>query len=144
VTETHARRAIGALAAVGAVISAYLVSVRATGGTPVCATGGCETVQSSQYSELAGIPVATIGLLGYPLLVAAAAARGPLAAAAGLFLALVAAAFSAYLFVVQVAVIDAICQWCVASEIVSALIVPLAIVRVRTAGTAPATCPKNP
>ena len=143
-TEARARQAIGVLAAVGAAISAYLVSVRATGGTPVCATGGCETVQSSQYSELAGIPVATIGLLGYLLLVATAAPRGALAAAAGLFLALVAAAFSAYLFVVQFAVIDAICQWCVASEVVSALILPLAILRVRVAATAPAARPKNP
>jgi uncharacterized membrane protein len=142
VTETHARQAIGALAVVGAAISAYLVSVRATGGTPVCATGGCQTVQSSDYSELAGISVAALGLLGYVLLVSTAAARGPLAAAAGLFLALVAAAFSVYLFVVQVAVIDAICQWCVASEIVSALILALAIVRVRVAATA--ARPKNP
>jgi uncharacterized membrane protein len=149
VTESRARAATGVLALVGAAISAYFVAVRATGGVPVCATGGCELVQGSEYSELGGIPVATIGLAGYLLFAATAAVRGPLAAATGLFLALVAAAFGVYLLVVQVAVIDAICQWCLASEVVSFLLLPLAILRVGAvnAGAAtalPAGRPKNP
>ena len=36
-----------------------------TGGALVCSTGGCETVQSSAYAEVLGVPVAALGLIGF-------------------------------------------------------------------------------
>ena len=45
-----------------------------TGGELVCSTGGCETVQSSSYAEVLGVPVAALGLLGFLGLLAAALA----------------------------------------------------------------------
>ena len=37
-------------------------------GTLACGTGGCETVQLSQWSRFGGLEVSLIGLLGYAVL----------------------------------------------------------------------------
>ena len=60
------RRAIASLALLGLAISAYLTWVHYAGIEPVC-TGisDCERVQSSDYAELIGIPVAVLGVVGY-------------------------------------------------------------------------------
>ncbi len=55
------------LAVLGALISAYLTWTHFAGLVPVC-TGsgeGCETVQSSRYATIVGIPVALLGLVAY-------------------------------------------------------------------------------
>ena len=55
----------GAVALAGLAIAAYLTVVHYAGGEPVCAVAhGCATVQQSDYAQLAGIPVALLGLLG--------------------------------------------------------------------------------
>ena len=64
-----------AVALFGAAISAYLLYARYADASIVCATGGCETVQSSRYAEVTGLPVAGLGLLGFLTLAVAAAAR---------------------------------------------------------------------
>jgi uncharacterized membrane protein len=43
--------------------------------------------------------------------------------------AVVGAVFSAYLVCVQIAVIDAICQWCVASDVLMAILATVCVVR---------------
>ena len=130
-------RRIGALSAtlavVGAAITGYLLYVRGTGATLACATGGCETVQSSRYSEIFGVPVAAVGLAGYAALFLTAVAVGERARLAHAVLALGAFAFSAYLLVVQGAVIGAFCDWCLAGDVVVTCIAALAIVRLRCA-----------
>jgi len=133
VTDRRVRAAIAVLALVGAGIAAYLVYVHARGIAPVCGTGGCEKVQTSSYAELAGIPVATLGLLAYLTIFASALVRGPAAAAVGLAVSLAGAAFALYLLVVQIVVIDAICIWCVGSDVVIGLLAVLAVARIRTA-----------
>jgi uncharacterized membrane protein len=50
--------------------------IGAVGGALVCPTGGCETVQSSSYAELLGVPVAAVGLVGFLAILGAALARG--------------------------------------------------------------------
>jgi uncharacterized membrane protein len=40
-------------------------------------------------------------------------------------------AYAAYLLVVQLAVIEAVCTWCVASDVVVTLLAALAVVRLR-------------
>ena len=128
-TDRRVRAAIAALALVGAGIAAYLVYVHARGIAPVCGTGGCEKVQSSSYSEVAGIPVATLGLVAYLTIFASALVRGPAAAAVGLAVSLAGAVFAVYLLVVQIAVIEAICIWCVGSAICMALLAGLSAAR---------------
>jgi uncharacterized membrane protein len=129
VTERTVRAAIAVLALAGAGVAAYLTATKLSGAAPVCATGGCETVQSSRYSELAGVPVALLGLLGYLLLLGTAAVRDDLAAALGAAIALGGAVYAGYLLYVQASVIDAYCQWCLTSDVLLALLVPLTLLR---------------
>jgi len=131
VTDRRVRVAIAVLALAGAGIAAYRVYGRARGIAPVCTCGGCEKVQSSSYAEVAGIPVATLGLVAYLTIFVSALVRGPAAAAAGLAVSLAGAAFAVYLLVVQIAVIEAICIWCVASDVVIGLLAVLAVARIR-------------
>jgi uncharacterized membrane protein len=124
-----------ALAAVGAAIAGYLLYVRFTGGILACATGGCDTVQHSRYAELFGVPVAALGLAGFVGLLAAALKRGEWARLAQATLALAGFFFGGYLLYVEVVVIDAICQWCVASDVLTTAIAALALQRLRAGAT---------
>jgi uncharacterized membrane protein len=119
-------KAIAGLALLGLAISAYLTWVHYAGIEPVC-TGisDCERVQSSEYAELVGIPVAVIGVVGYAAILASLKMRVEVTA----LLAYVAVAFSAYLTWAEVFRIEAICQWCVASALVSLAIAVLATLR---------------
>ena len=64
-SERSLRLASAVIAALGAAITVYLLYVRQTGGALACSTGGCETVQSSSYAEVLGVPVAALGLVGF-------------------------------------------------------------------------------
>ena len=109
------RRVSLAVAGLGLAIAAYLTVVHYSGGTSVCAIAhGCATVQKSAYAELAGVPVALLGLLGY-IAIVASLARDARTATAGL--AFAGFGFSAWLTYVEVAELHAICIWCVASAL---------------------------
>jgi uncharacterized membrane protein len=77
---------------------------------------------SSSYSHLFGINVAVFGIGGYVLLLAAAFLRGDGARLGGFALALVGFGFSAYLTYLELFTIEAICQWCVSSAVLMALL----------------------
>jgi uncharacterized membrane protein len=126
------RRAIAASAAVGAAVAAYLTVVHYTHTSPICTSGGCEKVQHSSYAELAGVPVAVLGLVAYVALLGTAAVRGVNAALAGVVIALVGVAFSGYLLWAQIARIHAICQWCVGNDAIAALVAVLCVARLLT------------
>ena len=130
-SERSVRVASAVLAALGAAISAYLLVVRETGAALVCSTGGCETVQSSSYAEVLGIPVAALGLIGFLGLLVASLGRGEWARLAQATLALAAFLFGVYLLAIQVFVIGALCQWCLATDVLTTAIVTLALVRLR-------------
>ena len=77
------------VALAGLAIAGYLTVVHYAGGAPVCAIAhGCETVQQSRYAELAGVPVALLGLLGYAAILASLARDGEAARTVTAFLAL--------------------------------------------------------
>lgn len=107
------------LATFGVGVAAYIAIAEADGGSPVCLAGGggCATVAASSHSELAGIGVAAIGVFGYLLLLVAALLRGDLGRMAGFGLALIGFGYSVYLTYLELFVIEAICQWCVASAV---------------------------
>jgi uncharacterized membrane protein len=114
----RARRVLlGALAIVGLLISAYLSWVHYMGVVPVCVggSGGCESVQSSSYAAIFGVPVAVIGLVGSSSVLFSASLRGEVSIYLGFLVALVGTLFSAYLTYLELFVIHAICEWCVAS-----------------------------
>ncbi|MGA8218952.1 MAG: vitamin K epoxide reductase family protein [Solirubrobacterales bacterium] len=130
-SERHLRIAAAVLALVGIGVATYIVIADSGGGAPKCLAGGngCETVADSHYSHLAGINVAVFGVFGYVVLLAAALAPGDPGRFGGFLSALVGFGFSAYLTYLELFVIDAICQWCVASAVVMALSLAVAAAR---------------
>jgi uncharacterized membrane protein len=133
------RRVTAVLALIGAAIAGYLTWVHYAGLQPVCVGGGggCEKVQSSRWAELAGVPVAVLGLAGYVAILASLVLPEEPGALAAAFLSLVGFGFSAWLTYVEIEKIDAICQWCVASAIVMTALALVSVARLlRGAGRA--------
>lgn len=129
--EGTLRRIATFVAAFGIGVAAYIAIASAEGGAPACLAGGggCETVAASSHSELAGISVALIGVVGYALLLGTALAHGDLARLAGFGLALVGFGYSVYLTVLELFVIEAICQWCVVSAVLMTVLFGVNTVR---------------
>ncbi len=130
--------AIVVLGLIGAAISAYLLSVKLSGGTAVCPIGGgCETVQESSYATLLGIPVAAYGL-AYSIAVTIAGLvwwrtgerRALIVAYA---LGVLGTLFEAYLVYLELFVIKAICAWCVAYGVTVVAGLVLAAIAMRRA-----------
>jgi uncharacterized membrane protein len=128
------RVAAGCVALAGMALAGYLTWVHYDEAALVCvAGGGCETVQQSSYAELAGIPVALLGLLGYAAIFAFALWDTPNARLGAAALAVVGLAFSLYLIVLQLFVIDAVCVWCLANDVLIApALAVLTALRLRT------------
>ena len=79
-------------------------------------------MQDSSYAELAGIPVALLGLGAYLAVLALVAWDSDLARTLAAAIALSAVGFAAYLVTLQAFVIDAWCVWCLVNDLV---VVPL-------------------
>src|SRR3989337_87948 len=126
------------LAVVGLTDSLYLSWVKVSGKYALCGPiGDCESVNSSKYSEIAGIPIAFLGVGAYlvilvllflesrgnfwmeysPLLVFGISLAGGL--------------YSAYLTYLEIYVIRAICEFCVLSAVVLLLMLTLSGFRLR-------------
>src|SRR5690349_2156972 len=113
----HPGLILAVLDVVGLGIALYLSVVELQGGVPACGVlKGCEEVARSEYSRIAGIPVAVFGVaLSLVLLTLALAwwrtdLYALLLAHYGLSLAGV--LFEAYFLTLQVFVIGAVCIWC--------------------------------
>jgi uncharacterized membrane protein len=139
------RAAAIACAVLGLGIAGYLTYVHYAGISPVCEIAhGCEKVQTSQWSKLAGVPVALLGLIGYTAILAALLAPGEAALTAAAGAALVGWGFSAYLTYREVFTIDAICIWCVASAILMTALAALTVARLLVADAPqPAAPPRS-
>jgi uncharacterized membrane protein len=137
VSDRSLRLAVALLALVGLGIAAYLTYARYAHATIVCTTGGCETVQSSKYAEVLGIPVAVLGLVGYAGILATAFSPGERARVIGAALALGGLVFSVYLVFVQLIAIGAFCVWCLGSDLVMLLLVAATVARLRPGQPAP-------
>ena len=125
------RGAAAGLALAGAGIAAYLTWAHLTDTAPVCSTGGCETVQHSRYAELAGIPVAALGLLAYVVILGLVLRDTPTLRVVAAALAAVALTFNVYLLALQLFVIDAICTWCVGNEAIALALAGVTALRAR-------------
>jgi len=124
------------VAALGAVNALYL-SVNKLMHRPVfCGgSGNCETVANSPYSEIAGIPIALLGLGAYLVILLLLyletrsefwQENSPLA----LFgITLIGVIYSAYLTYLELWVIYAICPYCVVSAILMLILFVVAIIR---------------
>jgi uncharacterized membrane protein len=116
-SEKALRIVAAVIATAGIGVATYITIADSGGGAPACLAGGhgCATVAKSSYSHIAGINVSVFGIVGYVLLIAAAATPGDAGRFGGFVLALVGFGFSAYLTYLELFVINAICQWCVTS-----------------------------
>lgn len=129
------RQTIALLALAGFFVALYLWLYKiGAAGELKCGTGDCETVQTSRWAELLGIPVAFYGVVGYAVLLAVALVglqpawlgrRGPTLLLAAL--ATTGMAFSAWLTYLELFVIHAICRWCVASAVIMTVIWGVAV-----------------
>ena len=117
------RLGVALVAAAGAAVAGYLTYVHYRPAALICTGGGgCEAVQESSYAEIAGIPVALLGLLAYIAVLGLVAWDSELARTLAATIALSAVGFAVYLVVVQAFVIEEWCVWCLVNDLV---VVPL-------------------
>lgn len=122
-SEAALRRAGAALCLAGIGIAGYLTYVHYAGLRPICGIShGCETVQTSSYARLAGVPVALLGLLTYALVLTTRTLADQRAQLASYVLTLIGFGFSLYLTYRELFTIHAICSWCVSSAVVFTLL----------------------
>lgn len=129
-------RALIALAVVGLLVSIYMTIYKLTSNNAMClGSGDCSTVNASKYSEVNGFPVASIGILGYAAILATLYFEKRKKnfrenSALILFgLALTGFIFSVWLVYVEIALLKALCPFCVASQIAMTLIFIIAVAR---------------
>ncbi len=93
---------------------------------PPCSIGGCETVLTSRFATLAGVPISLIGVIGYVvmtllLLLAIEKRSGQLLRVVALLSAL-SFAVSMVLVAIQIFTLHAICLYCMGSAITSTIL----------------------
>jgi uncharacterized membrane protein len=138
------RRAMTVLALLGIALATYLTIVHYAGLKPACTAGqACIKVQTSQWSELAGVPVALIGLIGYILIVGALLAPDrEETRLAVLGLTMVGFGFSAYLTYRELFSIHAICEECATSAVFMTILLVCAVYRYLTVDDTAAPAPQ--
>jgi uncharacterized membrane protein len=137
VSDRLLRLGVLLVAVVGIVVASYLTYVHYRPEALICTgSGGCETVQDSKYAVLAGVPVAVLGLSAWIAVLVLTIWNSELARTVTAAIALGALGFVAYLVILQLFVIDAICAWCMANDV---LLVPvlavLALLRIKPASS---------
>jgi len=130
---------VAALALAGVFVGLYLTLYKlGIIGELTCTIGSCETVNTSKWSTLAGIPVAAWGVLFYidVFAIAMVGTSARLEENLAISIALVAQAafgvfFSAWLTYLELFVIDAICIWCVGSALIVTAILIVSVLDLR-------------
>lgn len=125
------------LSVLGLLDSIYLSWLKLTNNTAMCANiGDCDAVNSSVYAEIYGIPIAILGALAYLMIIGVVLfGERIFGESDGLILfglSLVGFLYSAYLTYIEVAVIHAICPYCVVSALLISTIFVLSIIDLST------------
>ena len=126
-----------ALAILGLLVSIYMTVYKVTSNDNMClGSGDCSTVNASRYSEVYGIPVALVGVLGYAAILGIhwLERRNDFFEANGSMMffgiALIGFLFTLWLVYVEIAILKALCPFCVTSQITMTIIFILSIIRV--------------
>ncbi len=129
-------RASVALAILGVLVSIYMTIYKVYHIDAMCVgSGDCATVNASRYSEVNGIPVAAIGIIGYAAILATLLfeTRFPFLRQNGTLLifgmALTGFIFTVWLIYVEIALIKALCPFCVTSQITMSILFILSVTR---------------
>jgi uncharacterized membrane protein len=123
---------IAGLALVGLAVAGYLTALKLGGNQAfLCRDGsGCDIVQASRYSLLAGVPTALWGAAVYAAIFVLSVLPGTVRRWQMAFmLAAAAVAFSIYLTYLSIFVIGATCPYCLASGAISLLLLVTMLVR---------------
>ncbi|MEP0804670.1 MAG: vitamin K epoxide reductase family protein [Chloroflexota bacterium] len=135
--EKRLSQFIIALAIIGLLVSVYMTIYKVTSNDKMClGSGDCSTVNASRYSEIYGIPVALVGVLGYAAILGIhwLEPRNDFFEENGSLIlfgvALLGFLFTLWLVYVEIALIKALCPFCVASQITMTLIFILSVIRV--------------
>jgi len=126
-----------ALTIIGLLVSIYMTIYKVTSNDSMCiGSKDCSVVNASKYSEVNGIPVAMVGMLGYAAILAVLW----LEQKPGFFksngtmilfgLSLTGFLFTVWLIYVEVALLKALCPFCLTSQIAMTLIFILSVMRV--------------
>ncbi len=111
------------LAGIGLADALYLTWIKLSNTAAAClpGLGNCEAVNTSRYSEIMGVPVALLGAVAYIAILAVLLLehQNTFLAENGVLLqfgiSLAGVLYSAYLTYLEIAVIRAICPYCVVS-----------------------------
>ena len=129
-------RASIALSVVGLLVSIYMTIYKISSNDKMClGSGDCSTVNASIYSEVNGIPVAVIGILGYLAILAIHYFEDRNRffkenSTLMIFgLALTGFLFTVWLIYVEIALLKALCPFCLTSQAAMTLIFIIAVIR---------------
>lgn len=120
-TLTTLNRIIFVLAIIGILIAAYVTQSFLRKVGIICATGGCELVRKSPASYLWGVPVPSVGLVGYSVIAILAFLRTTkkneniLKGIIGMTA--FGVAFTTWFTYTELFVIKGVCTWCAISTI---------------------------
>lgn len=124
------------VASVGLIVSLYLTWVKLAHTEIFCAgSSDCQTVNSSPFAEIAGVPIAILGVGAYLtiLVLLYLERRDGFWKGNSILLifgiSLIGMLYSVYLTYIEIAVLRAICPYCVVSAIAMVLLLGLTIVR---------------
>ena len=125
-----------ALTIIGLLVSIYMTIYKVTNNESMCiGSSGCSEVNSSRYSEVNGIPVAVLGVVGYAAILALLflEQRPALFQQNGSMMffgiSLLGFLFTLYLIFVEVALIKAYCPFCLTSQAVMSIIFIISVIR---------------
>jgi len=126
-----------ALAILGLLVSIYMTIYKVTSNDNMClGSGDCSTVNASRYAEINGIPVALIGVIGYAAILGLhwLERKNEFFEENGsmiLFgISLIGFFFTLWLIYVEIALIKALCPFCLTSQVTMTTIFILSIIRV--------------
>lgn len=127
------------LAVVGLAAASYLTWLKFSGAYEACiGVGDCELVNQSRFSELGGVPIALLGagmyltLLGLLIWERMKRSEWPLMVLFGLTT--FGTLYSAYLTYIELAVLHAVCPYCLVSAIAMTLLWVVTLFRLQSAG----------
>jgi uncharacterized membrane protein len=122
------------LGALGFLDAGYLAWLKLFGGLAACAgIGDCETVNNSVYAEVGGVPIALLGAGAYLVIVLMMAlmlrnsGSGESLSLAFFGVTLVGVLYSAYLTYLELAVLHAVCPFCVTSAVLMTILFALSL-----------------
>jgi len=126
-----------ALSILGLLVSIYMTVYKITANDNMClGSGDCSTVNASRYSEVNGIPVALIGVIGYVSILGIhwLERKNVFFKQNGSMMffgiSLIGFFFTLWLIYVEIALIKALCPFCLASQATMTIIFILSVIRV--------------